>query len=141
MGRIEPDGAQHRQQFAIEVTPHPSRLARVPFAALQEMDVLVGQRRQQQLVQHLVLLGDQGMGAGAYRAQLLLGRHLVGAALAGRKRHLLLQAGDPDLEELVEIAAGDAQELQAFEQRIGDVLGLFEYAPVELQQRQLTVDV
>ena len=35
----------------------------------------------------------------------------------------------------------DGDVTTAFEQRIADVLGLFEHAPVELQQRQLAVDV
>ena len=49
--------------------------------------------------------------------ELVLRRHAVGGALDDAGRHLLLQPGDPDLVELVEIAAEDAEELQPLEQR------------------------
>jgi hypothetical protein len=54
--------------------------------------------------------------------------------------NLLLQAGDPDLEELVEICAGDAEEFQPFEQRIGRVERLLQHALVELQPAQFAAD-
>ena len=53
----------------------------------------------------------------------------------------LLQAGDADLEELVEVAGGDAQEAQPLEQRQRLVERLREHALVELEQRQLAIDV
>ena len=46
---------------------------------------------------------------------------------------LLLQSGDPDLEELVEVAAEDGEELEALEQRIRGVRGFFQHARVELE--------
>src|SRR5690606_7134603 len=54
---------------------------------------------------------------------------------------LLLEAGDADLEELVEIAAGNAQETQALEQGIGLVACLLQDTAIELEQRQLAIDV
>ncbi len=53
---------------------------------------------------------------------------------------LLLQAGDADLEELVQVAADDAQEPQPLEQRHRRVLGLRQHAPVELEQAELAVE-
>jgi hypothetical protein len=48
-----------------------------------------------------------------------------------RWRDLLLDAGDADLEELVEVARHDAQEAQALEQRHGGVGGLRQHAALE----------
>ncbi len=53
---------------------------------------------------------------------------------------LLLDAGDPDLEELVEIAAGDAEEAQPLEERRVGVRGQREHAPVEGEERKLAVE-
>ena len=55
--------------------------------------------------------------------------------------HLLAQAGHPDLEELVEVAREDGQELHPFEQRIALVARLVEDAGVELEPGQLAVQV
>src|SRR5690606_13091331 len=49
--------------------------------------------------------------------------------------------GRTDLEEFVEVGAGDAQEAQPFEQRHGFVARLREHAEVEVQLRQLAVEV
>ena len=105
------------------------------------MNIFVGQCRQHHLVQDPVLLGDQPMGATTDGAQLFGQRHLIGPGLAGAKGHLLLEASDANFEELVEVAARDAQELEPLKQWIAVVLGLFEHAPVKLQQAQLAIDV
>src|SRR5690606_573583 len=49
--------------------------------------------------------------------------------------------GRADLEELVQVGAGDAQEAQALEQRHGRVLRLRQDPEVEIQLRQLAVGV
>ena len=73
--------------------------------------------------------------------QLLVGGPAVGRAgdLAGLD--LLAQAGDPDLEELVEVAREDGQELDPLEQRVALVARLVQDARVELEPRQLAVEV
>src|SRR5262249_48201156 len=54
---------------------------------------------------------------------------------------LLLDAADADHEELVQVGAEDGQELEALQKGHLRVLGLFEYAAVELQPAQLPVEV
>ena len=54
---------------------------------------------------------------------------------------LVVQAGDAHHEELVEVVRRDRGELQALEQRDVGVLGELEHALVELQPRQLAVEV
>src|SRR5262249_57615597 len=53
---------------------------------------------------------------------------------------LLAQPRDADLEELVQIAADDAQEAQPLEQRDRWILRQREHAPVERQLRELAID-
>ena len=74
----------------------------------------------------LQLLGDgQAVRAGLVRAEL----------------DALLEAGDADLEELVEVVRRDAQELEPLEQRDFLVERLCEHALVEFEQRQFAIDV
>ena len=141
MRRIEPNRAQYRQQFAVEVALDPLRLARVPFAALQKVDALFSEPRREHIVQYPVLVGHQSVRDLADAFQLFAGAQLIGSHLGRFGDRLLLQAGHPNLEELVQITTRNTQEPQALEQRIAFILGLFEHAPIELEQRQLAVDV
>ncbi len=87
------------------------------------------------------VVGDELEDALARGGQLLVGGPAVGRAgdLAGLD--LLAQAGDPDLEELVEVAGEDGQELDPLEQRVALVARLVQDAGVELEPRQLAVQV
>ncbi len=103
-------------------------------------DALGRQRRQDDFVQQRVLLGDQRMGFPVDAAEDLLRRQAVGVGGMAAQLDLLLEAGDADLEELVEVGGDDAQEAQAFQQRHALVGGLREDAAVEGEQRQFPVD-
>ena len=72
-----------------------------------------------QLVEvHRVLAGDQrSRGQLADLGQLLGRRAPVGGRLLDAGRHLVLERGDADLEELVEVGRRDGAELGPFEQR------------------------
>jgi hypothetical protein len=52
---------------------------------------------------------------------------------------LLQQAAYPDLKEFVKIAGGDGQKFHAFEQRIAEIPGFFEHAPIKFQPRCFAV--
>ena len=77
----------------------------------------------------------------ADRAQLLDLVETVGRRRADADRELLLQARDAHLEELVEVAAEDREELGALEQRERRVLGVREHPCLEVEHRQLAVEV
>ncbi len=100
------------------------------------------QGRQQIFVETTIGLGGHAPDGLFDAFELLLDGHVVGAGAVGDAGlHFLLQAADADHEELVEVGLEDGQELEAFQERHGRVLGLFEDAPVELQPAQLAVDV
>ncbi len=107
---------------------------------VDELDALGGERAPDRDVDRRVI-GDELEDALAGRGQLLVGGPAVGRAgdLAGLD--LLAQAGDPDLEELVEVAGEDGQELDPLEQRVALVARLVQDAGVELEPGQLAVQV
>ncbi len=65
----------------------------------------------------------------------------VGARGAQSSRELLHQARHANLEELVEVFAEDREELRPLEQRHRGVLGEREHPRVELEERELAVEV
>ena len=68
-------------------------------------------------------------------AQLFTGGHAVGRGLGKGCVHLLLEAGDPDLEKLVHALAEDGEEAHAFQQRQRLILGDRQDAVVEIELR------
>ena len=117
MRRIEADGRQQRPHFPLEITGHPGALTRIEGIAPQQVDAGVGQSRENGLVEETILLRHQQprlvVDGAEQRAQAGNGhsrRRQAGA-------QLFLEAGNADLEELVEVVADDAQETQPLEQR------------------------
>ena len=86
-----------------------------------------------------VLAGHQGGHPGGDGGQLLAGAEPVGRAGPQSGRHLVLEAGHPDLEELVETLGEDGQELHPLEQRLALVVGQVEESVGELEPGQLAV--
>jgi hypothetical protein len=66
-------------------------------------------------------------------------RQPVGPARVDPGVHLVVEAGDPDHEELVEVVRVDREELDPLEERRALVLGQLEHALVELEPRELAV--
>ena len=87
------------------------------------------------------MVGDELEHALARGRELLVGGQAVGRAGDLARLDLLAQAGDADLEELVEVAREDGQELDPLEQRVALVARLVQDAGVELEPRQLAVEV
>jgi len=83
--------------------------------AAVEADAFGGQGGQDLLVEQLVLARHQVVGELRHLLVDLLGGEAVHPRVLRIEPHLLLEAGDPDLEELVHVAGGDAQEAQAFQ--------------------------
>jgi hypothetical protein len=53
----------------------------------------------------------------------------------------LFEGGDANLEEFVEVGADDSEEFETFEERLSRILGFFEYALVEFEPTELTIEV
>src|SRR5438132_5868584 len=137
---IEPEGGEHRLHLAFEVVLEPERLPRSPFAGPEQGHAFCGERRQQEAVEAAVLVGHQTRRPIVDRGELLGDRHPIGRQLAAELLQLL-ESGDANLEELIEIAAGDAEEPEPLEQRHRLIERLVEHPLIELEKRQLAIDV
>ena len=144
MRRIEADGGEDGFEFTAEELgkPLPFAIAAVaPLVALAEPNSLGFQERKQHVVEDAVLFVDEFVRDVRDATQLFRWREVVRAPRSGAQGFLLLQAGNADLEELVQDRAGDAKELESFEKRHAVALRQVEDATAELQLRQFAVDV
>ena len=139
MRRVDRERRQDREDLVQEALAQLQAALR-PLLVRHDADVLVGQ-----LVAHLeVRPGVRGLELEhpvPDALQDLGGRQAVGRRPRMARRDLLLETRDPDLEELVQVAGEDGQEPGALQQRVSLVLGLVQHARVELQPRQLAVEV
>src|SRR5207245_10896150 len=103
----------------------------------KETNALLRKLRKNLLVEQPVLLRDQCMGAFADQGENLRRRRLSGNRYLVAEPDALLQLGDADLEELVEVARQDAQEPQPLKCGNPPVLGLGEHPLVERQNGEL----
>ncbi len=105
------------------------------------MNALVAQGRSDFIIHKLVLIVHEPHGCLGDLCEHLCGRHVVGTGRRRADLDALHESGHPDLEELVEVRGRDAEELQALEQRQTAVLGLVQHTTIELELRQLAIDV
>jgi hypothetical protein len=137
---VEADRGQDRHHLAQEVGLDPVRLGGSEVGPAQEADALGREPRQDLRVEQLVLLGHQLVRLLRHLPEDELRVHAVGADDGSAGFDLGLQAGDADLEELVEVGGDDAQEPQPLEERRGAVLRLRQHAPVERELADLAVE-
>ena len=109
-------------------------MRRGPFAAAQEANLLCLQRWYEHVVEDAVLLVDDAAHPVQNLAQQFGRREIVWTGLDRAEFGHLLDPGHANLEELIEVGAGDAQEAQPLQQRYPLVERLREHPPVELQQ-------
>jgi len=105
-----------------------------PIGALEKPDSLVGQLRNEGVIQHNVLLVNQLVRQCGDTSQEFRRGQAVRTPLFHAMGDLLLESRDADFEELVEIGTHDAEKLEALQQRDLLVLCQIENAAVELQQ-------
>ena len=140
MRRIESERRQHRHHLFQEIVADPGALLLAPLAAAQEAHALLSERRQQLVVEDGVLPRHQLVCLlRDFLEDLLLG-HPVRPESGGAELDLRLQAGHADFEELVEVAADDAQEPEPFQQRRRGILRLGQHPPVEFEQPQFAIE-
>ena len=140
MRGVQADRREHRQDLDAEILARPCRDGFVPVGRDVDDDALGREQRQQRLVEDLVLPLHELVGAGRHEIERRVRGHAVDVGMRRVKAHLLLQARHADFEELVEVAARDAQEAQAFEERKRVVVRLCEHAVLEGEERQLSIE-
>ena len=99
------------------------------------------QCRKQLIVPAGVLFFHETVGLAGDRGELLIGQESIGIHISHLGLDLLEHARDTDLEELVEIAGHDGQELDPLEERVPRVSSLLEHAMVESEPGDLAICV
>jgi len=138
---VEGERGEHGQHLLFEISLHPVELAGGELVGVFDDDALFGERGEELLVPAAVLVLDEGCDDGVDAAELLAGAEALGDGLGRSVFHLLDEAGDADLEKLVEVGAEDGEEADALEERVAVALGLLEDAAVEGEPAQLAVEI
>ena len=127
-----------------EIRAHEDEMVairRIELAPVADPDARGGKRRPQILGEERLLPRDQIRHAFADRGEQLLGR----GTNVGRERQAALafslEQRDPDLEELVQVAREDRQELDALEQGPLDILGHLEHTGIEVEPGEVAIEV
>ena len=140
MRRIETDRREQRLHLALEIIGDPGALRRIQSP------------RRSSRIPAFASAGSTSSLSTRYCSSTRLCASSPSAASSARRpgsvmpgggslrEELLLQPGDADLEELVEIAADDAEEAQPLEHGDRRILREREHAPVERELRQLAID-
>ena len=132
---------EHREDPLLERLDEELLVVLVEVVPAGQADAVGGQGGDDLVEEQPLLAVDQRLDPLAHLDELLAGGAPVGRGDADPGRHLLLQTGHPNLEELVEVLAEDGEELGPLEERHGLVGGQGEHPLVEVEPGQLAVQV
>ena len=132
---------EDREDLAPEALVERVALLGADLVHPDDADAVLGQRRAHLVLRAARLALVEVEDALAQLVDDLRRRAPVGAGVVEPGVDLVVQPGDADGEELVEVGGEDGQELQALHQRHVVLLGQLEHARVELQPGQLAVVV
>ena len=141
MARIEGERREDGEDLRLEILREPRIDGRRVVGGLEEVNALGGQQRPQVPRPARRLLVHLRQRPRPDDRQLFFGGQPVERGLLDAGAEFLQDGGDPHHEELVEVGAGNGQELDALEERVRRVLGLREDPPVELEPAQFAIDV
>lgn len=132
------DGKDVRLEVTIEMRP----IGRAQVGHLQDQMHTVFSQSWNHVVHETVLMQPELLTYGrADRPELILRGHAVGSPLYDSCSELLLEPGHPDLEELIQIAAEDAEKLEALEKGSALVQRFVENPAIELEPGQLSIQI
>ncbi len=139
MARIDGQRGEDREDLVDEPLAQPGVMVR-QRGVVDDGDTLVGELLAEAGEDRRMLV-DEGLDAGPDLGQLFGGGPPVRRDRGRSGGDLLTEAGDPDLEELVEVAGEDGQELRPLEEWVALVARLVEDAGVEVEPGDLAVEV
>ena len=138
---VDRERCQHREDVLVEDLGQRLLCVDVELHPRSERDALVLQRLDDLLEEQTLLLADEVNDVVADLDELLGRGPAVGCGGVDAGVDLILEPGDPHLEELVEVRREDRQELRTLEERNRLGPGEGEHPGVEVEPRQLAVDV
>ena len=134
MRGVNGNGGEERVDLLLEVLGGEVALALVEVLPAEDADAGFFERRNEALAPGAVLIESEGMEHVAEADESLVGGKAAFVGFLWRADgffHCLQGAGDADFYELVEVAGGDGEELDALKEGIGGVVSLFQDAAVE----------
>ena len=140
MCRVHRDRGKQRIELPLAVVVHEGQRRLIQFVDAEDANSLLRQFRPQAFVPAGILFFDELVGCVFDQFPLLHHGEAVGSGGVVAVFQLLQQAAHPDFEEFVQIAGGNRQELDAFEQRIAEISGFFQHAPIKFQPRGFAVE-
>jgi hypothetical protein len=140
---IDCERRQHRVHARPEVLVGVRALLRGQVRVGDARDAVRREARQDVVPQDPVLFVDQLVRPSVDGRELLGRPEAIGAVVLRLEPRveLLLQAGDADFEELVQVGAEDGKKLDPLEQRVAGVARFLEDARIELEPAQFPIDV
>ena len=133
---VEHNRRQQRAHLFLKKFLDPMSLRLITIDVPKQMNTLSGQRRENLLIQHTILLNDQRLSRGRDRGQA---RHRHGTCYVMVFTDLCDQTCDAHFEEFVQIAADNAQIFQPLEQRYSRVFRLGQNTAVEGEHGEFAV--
>ena len=141
MPRIHGQRCEHGEDPLLEGLDEELLVVVVEVVPARQPDAHLGQRRGHRIEEQTLLTSHKCFDSRPHLDELLGRWPPVRRWAADPRGHLLLEARYANLEELVEVLAEDGQELGALEQGDTLVLRQREHALVEVEPRQLTIEV
>ena len=137
---IDGERREHGEDARLEHGREERPIVIVEIGETGEHDVLVGQFGHELIEEHRLGATPLDLETLTDLAQLRLRRAPVGGALAEAGGDLILQTGDADLEELIEVLTEDRDELEAFEQGHRRIRRECEHPGIEVEPGEFTVE-
>ena len=138
---IDRERRQNRKDLLPEHGVELGELLLADLLAAHESDSRLRERRYDLPVIDRHLAIDQSFDPRADRLQLLERRHAVRRRDGDGGQDLLFEAGDADLEEVVQVLAEYGQEPHTFEEGELGIFGHRQHALIEVEPGKLAVDV
>jgi hypothetical protein len=111
VARVDSQRGEDGEDALLECLDQELLVLLVQVGPRRQPNAGLGRRRRHLVEEHRLHPWQQLVQAVADVQELLRGGPAVGAGGGHTRRHLVLQAGDPHLEELVEVLGEDGQEL------------------------------
>jgi hypothetical protein len=136
---VDGEGGKNGENIALELFASPGDLGFVQLLNRAKVDALLSKGGEECFVKELVLVGNHAENSGADCGEDFGGAETVGTVNIASVVYELLEGGDADFEELVQVRTDDGEEFKPFKQRLAGILSLFENALIKLQPTKLTI--
>ena len=141
MRGVDGERGQHGEDLLPEDRAQVVQASRLQLGGGDDHDAALGQPGTDVGAEEARRLAQQAVDPLPDRLQLLRGGHAVGRGGGEPGQHLLPQPGDSNLEELVEGLPQDRQKAHPFQQGQPPICGQGQDPPLELELRELAVQI